>query len=291
MGSLIVLLLQILLLVILGSFLLRYYEWRGLPAEVRGETGERLAPWLTGTLAVLWEFVTSLSVLLLIPVGWFDRDPDHRMDSDDRPILFIPGLIETRSAFIVLKRYFQRRGHRGGLFTVNLGPLNATLPYLAGLIDDRVDEIRAQTGKDKVDLICHGVGGLAARMYVKGRGADKIHTLITIGSPHQGTRLSVLFSGRLGRDIAPDAAAIRELNEDIAHEIKTGPTYLNIYSTFDNTILPPTLAELPGAVNYRLEYIGHTALLFSPEVRTICGRALHGSSTQGAEFHAEYPDD
>ncbi len=289
MASILTLFLQAWLLAVLATYLLRYYEWRNLTPEQRGETDERLAPWFTATVAVLWEYLTSLAVLVLVPFGWLDNDPERRFqDETERPILFVPGLIETRTAFLVLRRFFRRRGH-AALFTLNLGPVNGSLETLSELIAERVDEIRAQTGKSQVDLICHGVGGVAARLFVRNGGADKVGVLLTIGSPHRGSRLAVLFSGRLARELGPGSRVLPELNESLPE----GPRYVNVFSSFDSLILPATNGELSGAENHRLEYLGHTALLFSSEVQTVCGRVIDGppTATQPREFHAEYPNE
>ena len=273
------------------TFILRLYEWRNLTPAERGDVGERLAPWLAGTIGVCWEFFTTMVVIFLTPFGWFDTDPDDLPPVNERPIIFVPGLLGNRAAFWMFKRYFNKRGH-AFLFTVNLGPYNGSLRHFSSLVGERVNEVLAKTGQSKVDLVAHGVGGMAARLYVKTVGQDKVANLVTFGTAHQGSRLAVLLGGRANHEIRPGDPFLKELNADVAAELNQGPRYVNIFSSFDNVILPPINAMLPGGENHRLEYLGHTALFFSSQVREICGRVIDGEPTpHPLTYHSEFPNE
>jgi triacylglycerol lipase len=55
----------------------------------------------------------------------------------------------------------------------------------------RVNEVLASTGAEKVNIIAHSMGGLDARHMIVDKGmADKVATLVTIGTPHLGTILA-----------------------------------------------------------------------------------------------------
>jgi triacylglycerol lipase len=55
----------------------------------------------------------------------------------------------------------------------------------------RVNEILASTGAEKVHIIAHSMGGLDARHMIVDKGmADKVASLVTIGTPHLGTILA-----------------------------------------------------------------------------------------------------
>ncbi len=54
-----------------------------------------------------------------------------------------------------------------------------------------VNEVLASTGAEKVNIIAHSMGGLDARHMIVDKGmADKVATLVTIGTPHLGTILA-----------------------------------------------------------------------------------------------------
>jgi|SRR4030095_6110901 triacylglycerol lipase len=53
---------------------------------------------------------------------------------------------------------------------------------------DRVNEVLATSGSEKVHIIAHSMGGLDARhMIVDKEMADKVATLTTVGTPHLGS--------------------------------------------------------------------------------------------------------
>lgn len=54
-------------------------------------------------------------------------------------------------------------------------------------LSDIVDKTLHHTNKDKVIIIAHSMGGLVARNYIKNYGGkDKVHKLVTIGTPNHG---------------------------------------------------------------------------------------------------------
>jgi triacylglycerol lipase len=61
----------------------------------------------------------------------------------------------------------------------------------AGQLRDRVNEVIAATGADRVHIIAHSMGGLDARHMIVDKGmADRVASLTTIGTPHLGTTLA-----------------------------------------------------------------------------------------------------
>jgi pimeloyl-ACP methyl ester carboxylesterase len=56
------------------------------------------------------------------------------------------------------------------------------------LLDQKVDEIKAQTGSQKVDIVAHSMGGLVARNYISDSSrAQNVRKLFTLGTPHLGS--------------------------------------------------------------------------------------------------------
>ncbi|WP_169847043.1 esterase/lipase family protein [Rhodococcus rhodnii] len=84
-----------------------------------------------------------------------------------------------------------------------------------------VDDVRARTGSEQVDVVGHSQGGLVARAYLRFEGgADPVHPentavrrLVTLGTPHHGTSfgdVQVLgaIAELLGAPVVPAAAAV-----------------------------------------------------------------------------------
>ncbi|MDD5489818.1 MAG: alpha/beta hydrolase, partial [Candidatus Moranbacteria bacterium] len=54
-------------------------------------------------------------------------------------------------------------------------------------LKEKIDEIKKQTGRPKVDLVAHSMGGLVARHYIEGGNYEgDVDQLITLGTPHKG---------------------------------------------------------------------------------------------------------
>ncbi len=75
----------------------------------------------------------------------------------------------------------------------------------ADQLRSRVNEVLASTGAPKVNIIAHSMGGLDARHMIVDKGmADKVATLVTIGTPHLGTILAdhvIDHGGRLLEEV------------------------------------------------------------------------------------------
>ena len=103
------------------------------------------------------------------------------------PILLVHGMVDNRSIFTVLRRNLQRRGfHR--VLSLNYSALTGDVREAAERLSARVEGICAETGFERIHVIGHSMGGLIARYYVQRLGGDeRVHTLVTLGSPHGGT--------------------------------------------------------------------------------------------------------
>ncbi len=71
----------------------------------------------------------------------------------------------------------------------------------AELLKIKIDEIIAQTGSAKVDILAHSMGGLVAQKYVADNGGNYIDKLFFIGTPHLGAPKAfkaVMFGDDMG---------------------------------------------------------------------------------------------
>ena len=78
--------------------------------------------------------------------------------------------------------------HGETVFTPAVDPFNDSTFRGAQLIE-RIEEIRAETGADKVVIIGHSQGGLDARVVAHDR-PDLVSAVITIATPHHGTPIA-----------------------------------------------------------------------------------------------------
>ena len=135
------------------------------------------------------------------------------VEASGTPILLVHGMVDNRSIFTVLRRGLRRRGFRRVL-AINYSPLTSDVRLAATNLATRVEQICAETGFERIHLIGHSMGGLVARYYVQRLDGDaRVHTLVTLGTPHGGTKAARLIPHRLARQLRPDSELVAELCE------------------------------------------------------------------------------
>ncbi|MGH8970908.1 MAG: lipase family alpha/beta hydrolase, partial [Actinomycetes bacterium] len=197
------------------------------------------------------------------------------------PILLVHGLVDNRSIFTLLRRGLRRRGF-GRVLSLNYSPLTRDVRLAAETLSERVELLCAETGFERLHLIGHSMGGLIARYYVQRLGGDaRVHTLVTLGTPHGGTRPAHLVPHRLGRQLRPGSDVVAELAEP-APGCRT--RFLAVWSDLDQMIVPKRAARIDhpdlAARNVLVRGVGHMSLPINP-------RAVHEISTTLAHLGAD----
>lgn len=78
---------------------------------------------------------------------------------------------------------------RGAIIYYGLQDCWASIETNAQVIAGRIDEILAESGSEKVNIIAHSKGGLDARMAASSFGCErKIASITTIATPHHGSK-------------------------------------------------------------------------------------------------------
>ena len=173
----------------------------------------------------------------------------------------------------MLRRGLRRRGF-GRVLTLNYSPLTADVRTAAALLAREVEQLVAETGYERVHVVGHSLGGLIARYYVTRLGGDqRVHTLVTLGTPHSGTYSAYALPSPLCRQLRPGSALMRELAEPVPG---CRTRFLAYWSDLDQMVLPQDHARLehPDLAVHNIEVhgLGHMSL-------PISGRVVHGIST------------
>lgn len=177
-------------------------------------------------------------------------------------MLLLHGFIDNRSVFVLLRRSLLRNG-RQHVEALNYSPLTCDLRTAAALLARHVEDVLARTGHSQVDIVGHSLGGLIARYYVQRLGGDvRVHSLVTLGTPHSGTRVAPLLSAHpLVRQMCPDSEVITELRQP-APECRT--RFVSFWSDVDQLMIPAEVARMdhPDLTfrNIRVSGVGHLAL-------------------------------
>lgn len=144
-------------------------------------------------------------------------------------------------------------------------------------IDAILAECAATTGEKQVDLIAHSAGGLAARYYIKHLGGDqRVHSLVTLGTPHQGTFSSKLLPfNPVARQTLPNSDFLQALNK--GRDTKLDVHYTSVYSRMDGVVMPWQNARLPGARNVEIRFVTHWGFLWDRQVYKLIRDAIDHS--------------
>ncbi|SFK30501.1 lipase family alpha/beta hydrolase [Geodermatophilus ruber] len=200
------------------------------------------------------------------------------------PVVLVHGFIDNHSIFAVMRRGLRRRGF-AHVCSWNYSPLLGDVARGARDLGAHLERICEQTGHDRVHVVGHSLGGLIARYHLQRQGGDRwMESLVTLGTPHQGTLLAHLVPSPLIRQLRPGSRVLRELDEP-APGVRTPVTA--IYSDLDQVVLPTTAGRCDHphlrVRNVLVRGVGHMSLPFHRSVvdevaATLAGLRPHGGT-------------
>ncbi|MGW2208374.1 esterase/lipase family protein [Streptomyces sp. NPDC001781] len=196
------------------------------------------------------------------------------------PVVLVHGFIDNRSVFVLLRRSLAQHG-RQRVESLNYSPLTCDIRTAAELLGRHVEEICERTGSAHVDIVGHSLGGLIARYYAQCLGGDiRVRTVVTLGTPHSGTRAIPLANAHpIVRQMRPDSPVIEELARP-APGCRT--RFVSFWSDLDSVMAPLEAAcvDHPDleSHNIRVTGIGHLALPVHPTVAAGIREALDSES-------------
>ncbi len=149
----------------------------------------------------------------------------------------------------------------------------------APLLDQKISEIKTQTGTQKVDIIAHSMGGLVARNYIADPSrASKVRKLFTLGAPYLGAveflkalKYGICLKYPIG-SFCPtlNPSEVRDVLQNTVSGFELAPSqaYFNFYSGEDNSHPYPYRTET-GSLNYAqiknlLTGLSYNTSLFNP---------------------------
>ena len=260
------------LLVAAASHGALWYECRGTPHEARlrelaAKAGQTLPGWMVRRL-----FSAALAQLLLLasyPLGWVAplRTSPATTAPDGSPcLILLHGLYHNPAAWLLAVRRFARNGFPAHHALAYDSWRNDFETTAARLVSELRGIMRAHPGRPIV-LVGHSLGGLRARRLVAEPDiASACLALVTLGSPHGGSRLAALGPGRLARDIHPTSEVIAKLRD---LPPATPLPCLALLSPVDAMVLPPENLRPSAASGFEVQetvICDHVQMLFSPAV-------------------------
>ena len=186
-----------------------------------------------------------------------------------------PGLVHGRRGVVFVHGFFCNRGFwtpwlqrlqgRGHAFeALSLEPLFGSIDDYVPQIEAAVQRITQVSGLAPL-LVCHSMGGLAARAWLKAmKSQARVHHVVTIGTPHRGTWLAQFSQARNGRQMRPQSDWLEQLDQALA---AVQPALFTCwYANSDNIVFPISNATLPGAHNRMVRGVAHVQMAFLPQI-------------------------
>jgi pimeloyl-ACP methyl ester carboxylesterase len=177
------------------------------------------------------------------------------------PVLLVHGFVDNRSIFAVMRRSLRRRGF-ASVCSWNYSPLLSDVVQGAQDLGRHIEQLCEETGHERIHVVGHSLGGLIARYHVQKQGGDRrVASLVTLGTPHQGSLWARVLPTSLVRQLRPGSPLLRTLDEP-APGCRTPLTA--VYSDLDQVVVPTSSGrcEHPDLAvrNVLVRGVGHMSL-------------------------------
>lgn len=188
------------------------------------------------------------------------RDSIHDPRLAGRGVLFVHGFACTRGLWLGWMRRLQRQ--QRAFVAVTLEPPWGPIDVYVGAIEDAVAALERATGLPPI-VVAHSMGGLAVRAWWAEQAPQRLHRLVTLGSPHHGTWLA-------DYGLLPNVRQMRRSSGWLAAlQLRDGQQrrrrMVCFWSACDNIVFPAPTATLEGADNRMLRGVAHVRMVFERE--------------------------
>lgn len=190
------------------------------------------------------------------------NDPDF-VPTHPTPVVYLHGISARVRSFRQNAELLKGRGHwvwaydYGDLFAPGFRGVG-DLDRLVEAVAQNVQRVLDRTGAKQVDLVAHSQGGLLAKLYIAGGGAERVRRLVAMGANFHGTDLGgraalvepvIARFPRFASFVAPGAVQQLVGSEwTVAHAgvPDTDPrvVYTSLYSPADRVVTPNTASRL-----------------------------------------------
>ena len=152
---------------------------------------------------------------------------------------------------------------------VNLEPALGSIDSYIGTLDKAISDMQTTTGLSPL-LVCHSMGGLVARAWCQTSTTKEktVHHIVTIASPHSGTRIGHRLPKMTWMKNANQMRhgshwlATLAMKETAAQRSR----FTCFYSNCDNIVMPAATARLEGADNRFVAGVPHVAMAMDARI-------------------------
>lgn len=230
-----------------------------------------------------------LPLMALTVLGPRHRPIEARPDDGHRPILFVHGLGGHPGNFLPLRGWLLTHGRRR-TYAVGL-PAGDDLTELGIRLSEVIAEIVSvnDLGEDgQIDIVAHSMGGVVSRLALLDvETSHRVHTLVTLGTPHGGTHPARFGGAARVVDLRPDSAVMQRLSHQVPWHAAT--RLVCLWSPSDPIMQPPETARVDGAINHELPDMTHLQTLLDRRAWRIVKAALDGGPIEPESGETDRP--
>jgi len=232
------------------------WDRKPVPNDQRiGMTGF-IGCWLRECISVAWMFN------VLQPFRAHAAFDAPAGDGKRVPVLMIHGYGCNRAVWLPMQKRLAAAGHPTD--AIDLMPLLGDIDDYARDIAAAIARLTRMHGRPPV-LLCHSMGGLAARALLRQPEPCPVVHVITLGTPHRGTAMARTGRGHNVRQMAWASPWLRQLAASETPDMRGRIT--SIFSWHDSIVGPAGASWLDGAQHIPFAGIGHVSLLCDARVR------------------------
>jgi pimeloyl-ACP methyl ester carboxylesterase len=211
--------------------------------------------------------------------AWPDRTSGR---PGQRGVVLVHGFVCNRGLW---NRWYPRLAEAGIPFVgVNLEPVFGEIDRCAGPVDAAIDALQTRTGLAPV-VVAHSMGGLAVRAWLRSQGGaaamQRVHRVVTLGSPHSGTLLAGLGLSANAQQMRRNSGWLRALAATESPSVLE--RFTCVYSNCDNIVFPASSALLPHAASLQVHRCAHVHLVDHPAVYALVRDCLQASPPPAEE--------
>ena len=201
--------------------------------------------------------LAALGALRLVPPRWY-----HQVsEGEDAPlVLVVHGYAGHPHSHGPLRHHLHRQGFRTASIDLR------GHPHIPAMADALGDWLRQRVSPDEpIAIVAHSLGGVVTRCAC--RDADvraRIERMVTLGSPHEGTRIADLVDSEKASELERDAELTELLEKQEPWDPNELPRLICLWSAADLMMVPPEAAIADGAEDRELEGMTHYGYMLHP---------------------------
>ena len=270
----------ILLLVVIWASLVTYsFFWyeNAWSARLAPDGGAKLK-WMV--LSGLLSSIASVTFIFIsYPLGairslWATKD----FHAAQPVIILTHGLYHNPSAWLLFRRRLRKAGFKN-IFVMSYMSFFSSFEQNLQQLEEFVANARQTVPDQPVYLIGHSLGGLLSRFYAEqSQGGAIPAAVITLGTPHQGSKIAAFGLGRLASSLLYRGPIFKE--HESLHPTRLPCPGVAFFSPVDNMVLPSEAlkAPYPGWVYYQTGPQSHTAMVYSKSTAKMVIEILQGKT-------------